>query len=118
MPGCSTSSFLNEAVANLIVKQVLASQANRHFRHHRALRRGLKSIAELRVQEIVGRRWRVEGGELMLREGVQQAEAGGPVGVPVRAVDGPPRYPDRGKAPDPPGAFSFEGRNEWPSLQG
>jgi hypothetical protein len=54
----------------------------------------------------------------MLREGVQQAEAGGPVGVPVRAVDAPPRCPDRGKAPDPPGAFSFEGRNEWLGLQG
>jgi len=45
VPGCSTSSFLNEAVANLIVKQVLASQANRHFRHHRAEGVGVSKAA-------------------------------------------------------------------------
>src|SRR6476660_4846024 len=75
--------LVGDAVANVVVEQVLAPDADGDLRHQTGSALELGGVAELGVEQIVAGRRRVEGGKLVLRESVQQIHARQPVLVAI-----------------------------------
>ena len=76
-----------DAVADVVVEQVFAPEPDGHLGDNARLLAHLEGVAELGIHKVVAGGWRIEGGELVLREGVQQVDPGEPVGIAASPVD-------------------------------
>src|SRR5436190_11568542 len=79
--------LVGDAVADVVVEEVLGLDANGDLRHQVGVPIELGGVAELGVEQVVAGGRRVERGELVLCERVQKIDPRKPVDVPI--VDAP-----------------------------
>src|SRR3954470_11598616 len=69
-------------IADVLVQQIVADEADRHFPRAEPGRIELRPVADLRLQQIIARGRRLaDRGDIVLREGVQQVDPRQPVGI-------------------------------------
>src|SRR6266545_823397 len=73
---------VGDVVADVLVQQVVADEADRHLARAEPGWIELRPVADLRLQQIIARGRRLtDRGDIVLREGVQQVDPREPVGI-------------------------------------